>query len=371
MKGNIQPLSKYKTLRTLAQTFLAISVLFGIAAYPASAQTPPTSVPVDPIDFDAVYVVNGGDGMTGSISVIDAKHNRVKRTIVIQNAMWPHHIYKSPDGTKLAVAVPGMDLSMGHGGGMHGVMGAVLVLNARTGATLNSRMLPAMNHNATFTLNQREIWTSQMRPMAPGSVLVLDANTLETKAEIPVGMMPAEVTITPNGARAYVANGGSNSVSVINVRSRTAVAEIPVGEVPVVPNHGTNGHTYVDNEHSQTVSVIDRRHLHVDFEYNLGFTPGYALLGPDGNVWVTDTDNGRVAIYSQFRDRLLDLITVGAGAHAIGFSDDGERAYITNQFANTVSVIDVHRRRVIATVPVGEKPNGLVFRRAPHHHPHH
>lgn len=123
----------------------------------------------------------------------------------------------------------------------------------------------------------------------------------------------------------------------------------------------------IENQHSQTVSVIDRRHLHVDFEYNLGFTPGYARLGPDGHVWVTDGDNGRVAIYSQFRDRLLDLITVGAGAHAIEFSANGERAYITNQFANSVSVIDVDTRQVIATVPVGEKPNGLVFRRAPHH----
>lgn len=368
MNGSVQYLSKHKTSRTLMQTLLAVLVLAGFVAQPVSAQEmmPPTSVPVAPIDFDAVYVVNGGDGMTGSISVIDARYNKVRRTIVLENAMWPHHIYLSPDGTKFAVAVPGMDLSMGHDQEMpEGMMGAVIVLNARNGATLNSRMLPAMNHNATFTLNQREIWTTQMKMMEPGSVLVLDANTLETRAEIPVGMMPAEVTITPSGAQAYVANGDSNSVSVIDVRSRMVVAEIPVGESPVVPSHGMNGHTYVDNEHSMTVSAIDRRHQHVDFEYNLGFTPAYAKLGPDGNVWITDTDNGRVGIYSQFRDQRLALITVGAGAHAIEFSPDGERAYITNQFANSVSVIDVDARRVIATVPVGEKPNGVVFRRAP------
>ena len=34
-------------------------------------------------------------------------------------------------------------------------------------------------------------------------------------------------------------------------------------------------------------------------------------------------------------------ISTGANAHAIAFSSNGEKAYISNQGANTISVIDV------------------------------
>lgn len=333
-------------------------------AGPAQEMEPPSSIPVSPITFDAVYVVNGGDGMNGSISVINADTNTVARTIVLTGAMWPHHIYMSADRTKLLVAVPGMDLSEGHDEEMPpDMMGAVMLLDAKTGATIKSRMLPAMNHNAVFSPNQKEVWTSQMMMDMPGSVLVLSATTLATLQEIEVGDMPTEVTFSPGGTQAWVANSMSNTVSAINPSTKQVFKTIAVGEMPIVPSQANNGHIYVDCEMGQSVSVVDRSHLHVDFTYNLGFTPAYAKLGPDGHLWVTDTDNGRVVLYDPDADIQRHVITVGAGAHAIDFSVDGDTAYVTNQMANTVSVIDVNTRTVKKTVAVGNKPNGLLFRR--------
>jgi YVTN family beta-propeller protein len=40
------------------------------------------------------------------------------------------------------------------------------------------------------------------------------------------------MAITPDGAKLYVANGRSNSVSVIDARSNAKLADIPVGELP-------------------------------------------------------------------------------------------------------------------------------------------
>src|SRR6266852_993502 len=47
-----------------------------------------------------------------------------------------------------------------------------------------------------------------------------------------VGMAQDWVTLTPDGKRAYVANAGANSVSVIDLASKKEVTRIPVGEVP-------------------------------------------------------------------------------------------------------------------------------------------
>ena len=47
-----------------------------------------------------------------------------------------------------------------------------------------------------------------------------------------VGRAPDWVTLTPDGRTAYVANAGSNSVSVVDLRSMKEVTRIPVGQVP-------------------------------------------------------------------------------------------------------------------------------------------
>ena len=179
-----------------------------------AAAAAPSSTPITAVSVDAVYVVNGE---SSSISVIDAASRAVLGTIALQNVSYPHHINLSPDRSKLLVGVPGMDFSMGHNGGMAGMQGAVMVLDATTGATVAARQLDAMNHNAIFSPDGTEVWTALMSD--PGSVLVLDPKTLATKQTIGVGSMPAEVTFSKDGKLAFVANGMSNNVTIIDERS--------------------------------------------------------------------------------------------------------------------------------------------------------
>ena len=55
---------------------------------------------------------------------------------------------------------------------------------------------------------------------------------LKMMGESKVGHHPDWVTGTPDGKRFYVANAGSNSVSVIDVATRKELMQIPVGQVP-------------------------------------------------------------------------------------------------------------------------------------------
>ena len=47
-----------------------------------------------------------------------------------------------------------------------------------------------------------------------------------------MGDHPDWLTFTPDSKSVYIANAGSNSVSVVDVASRKEVARIPVGQVP-------------------------------------------------------------------------------------------------------------------------------------------
>jgi YVTN family beta-propeller protein len=63
-------------------------------------------------------------------------------------------------------------------------------------------------------------------------VAVIDVSALQVAAFIPVGTRPWGLGITRDGKKLYVANGVSESVSVIDTASQKVVATIPVGKGP-------------------------------------------------------------------------------------------------------------------------------------------
>ncbi len=322
---------------------------------------PPTSDPLlRAIDFDAVYVVNGG---ASSLSVIDAERNEVAGTIELHSADYPHHVYLSPDRSHLLVAVPGMDFSGGHAAAHRssgGPEGSVLLLDALTGSLQGYVRTQTSNHNALYTVDGKEIWTAIAG--TPGRVLVLDPETLAVRQEIRVGSGPAEVTFSNDGMYSFVAATGSDQVTVVETATKKVARTIDVGRAPVGAWQGKNGLAYVDNEIDASLTTIDTRTLDVLGTSYLGFVPGMVALGPDGNVWVADPNGHRVVLRNAKGDTVVGEIAADAGAHGIVFRPDGKFAYVSNELASTVTVIDVERRAPVKALAVGKKPNGMVAR---------
>jgi YVTN family beta-propeller protein len=64
------------------------------------------------------------------------------------------------------------------------------------------------------------------------AVYVYSLPDLKLLGAVDVGVAPDWVTVTPDGRTAYVANAGSNSVSVVDIVGMREVMRIPVGQVP-------------------------------------------------------------------------------------------------------------------------------------------
>jgi len=324
------------------------------------------------INYPVAFVVNGG---SNSISVIKLSDGTVTNTIDLTKQpmegmdpmntgiQFPHHIYLNPAKKQLAIGVPGMDLSAGHSGGMSGMTGKFAVLDASKGYITKVVDIPVMNHNAIFSPDGSEIWTARMEEM--GKVLVYDASTYALKNTINVGMQPAEVTFSYDGTMAFVANGGDNSVTVINVTNKSVMATIAVGADPVGAWQGSDNKMYVDNEEGQSISVINVPTMSVVETIALGFMPGMAAYQGDmKELWVSDPNNGKVHwwMWDSGMNMFMHVgeFSTGAGAHAIAFN--GMTAYITNQTAGTVSVCDVMNHTKTKDITVGSKPNGIVLK---------
>ncbi|MCY7362540.1 MAG: YncE family protein [Ignavibacteria bacterium] len=329
---------------------------FFISGCSEDVVNPPVS---SDIDYNAVYVVNGEGN---SISVIDISTNQVRRTISLSNVMWPHHINMNPAKTKVAIGIPGVDLSGGHGGHADHE-GMFVVLDAKTGSILGTRTLPNINHNAIFSPDGSEIWTAVAHEM--GMVYVYNSENLSLKDSVEVGNTPLEVTFSSDGSMAFVANNMSDNVTAIDAMNKTVMATIPVGTMPIGAWTCANNKMYVDNEMGQSISVINVATMTVEETVALGFTPGFAAYNSQMNeLWVTNEDAGRVEILHRMNNEWHPKTNVatGNGAHAISFSSDGMTAYVTNQLGGTVSVINVNTRTKTTDITVGTKANGLLIR---------
>jgi YVTN family beta-propeller protein len=317
------------------------------------------------IDYPAAYVVNGGSNNLAVIRLSDFAFTEV---IDLAEAPYPHHIYLSPDKNLLAVAITGTDLSGGHGG--HGGSGGtgeglrIQIINPVNGDIHHEIPLMHLPHNAIFNPAGTELWVPQS-DSAVGSVFIFSTNTWSLEHTIQVGSLPSEVTFSFDGSKAYVANTGDGTISIIDPIGKNVINTIVTGEDPVGAWSAANGKMYVDNEDARTITEIDVATDSIISTLHLGFVPGYAAYhASSGELWISDATNGRVAYFSRVNDVWTQQgnISTGDNTHAIAFTQDGTKAFVTNQGANTVSILDVAAHAVIKNILVGESPNGIAIR---------
>jgi YVTN family beta-propeller protein len=132
------------------------------------------------------------------------------------------------------------------------------------------------------------------------TVSVLDLVYVRQDRTLQVGNQPTGVTANPKRNEVYVVNTGSGSVSVIDTASNTVVATIPVHSLPYFIDVDASGHrAYVANSGSNSVSVIDldaRREIAVA---GTGEQPGLARISPDGrSLVVTNRGSGSVSVFA-------------------------------------------------------------------------
>lgn len=118
------------------------------------------------------------------------------------------------------------------------------------------------------------------------SVSVLDARYFQSIKTISVGHGPTGIAVNPANNEIYVVNTGSDSVSVIDAQTNQVVSTIPVRSTPYfisVSRDGKRG--YVANAGSGSVSVLDlAKHAALD-TISVGAAPGIAQVSPDGPRW--------------------------------------------------------------------------------------
>jgi YVTN family beta-propeller protein len=199
------------------------------------------------------------------------------------------------------------------------------------------------------------------------TVSVVDAASNTQVATIAVGNRPIVVAISPDGTRVYVTNSNSNTVSVLATVDNSVIATIAVGSNPngvAVSPDGSR--VFVMNTDSNSVSVIAvATNTVIGTIEGLGTSPAGVAITPDGSrAYVTNAGSSSVSVIDTGSNSVVDTIGVGVNALGIAITPDGTRAYVANNVSGSVSVIDIDTNTVVATiamfqpVAVGLTPDG-------------
>jgi YVTN family beta-propeller protein len=125
------------------------------------------------------------------------------------------------------------------------------------------------------------------------------------------------------------------------------------------PNYPATYHefAYVSNGASNTVTVLDLVNLRQDRVLQVGREPtGLAANPVRDEVYAVNTGSDSVSVIDATTNRVAATIGVQRTPYAIAIAPDGKRGYVANSASNTVSVLDFDTRRQIGVAATGEGP---------------
>ncbi len=178
-----------------------------------------------------------------------------------------------------------------------------------------------------------------------GTVTVLDVVNVRVDREISVGQGPAAVTASPTRSEVYVVNSGLEgalgSISVIDAEKNTVATTIPLHRKPVSIDLNADGTlAYVANSGSNSISVVDLTSRREIAQIGTGEEPVAARITPDGKTLVVANQRGNsVSIIDAAARKVRSIFDNCPGAADVAILPDSSKAFVACSAGHQVMAI--------------------------------
>ena len=282
---------------------------------------------------------------SNDISVINGSTLEVEATIAIGDR--PRGIGLSPDGKELYVAVSEENL--------------IAVVDPSSLEVL--RKFQSGSDPETFAVHPNgNIYISNEDD---AKATVFNPKDGSQVAEIPVGLEPEGVAISPTGKHVIVTSESTNMLHVIAVPGHNIVANILVGARPRSAVFNKAGDlAYSTSEISGEVKKVDMKEFKILSKAKIAdekAKPKDILLSNDEKtIYVAGGRANQILVMDADKMELIKGIPVGKRTWGLAKTRDGKRIFTTDGVSGTVSVIDTDSNTNIKTIEVGKFPWGVV-----------
>lgn len=305
-----------------------------------------------------VYVAVEDDGV---VAVLDGKDLHVLSKIALGDFM-AHNVQVAPDGKSVWVTAVAMEM-----GGMP-MEDELIVLDPVTDTVVQRIKLGLEVHPAHVVLTP-DSKTAFVTGATKNELIRVDASTKRILERGPLGHGSGAhgARVSPDGRSVWIAEIEGKCVAKAPTAGGTIEHVMLEGQAVQTAVSADGRWVFASVYDAKKVARIDATSSAVTYAALPGDAEGPLQLypTPDGHsVLVADQGllGGRPAsdkLY--FMDietmRFGEPIHVGQGAH--GVVTFGGRAYVTGLSDGTVTAIDLATRKVVASVNVGKKPNGI------------
>src|SRR5215468_2781164 len=292
----------------------------------------------DPVDNKLVGTIRLGDPLPANLSPL------------YKGQLLVHGMGFSPDGRTIAVVAIGSN--------------AVNFIDTATNMVKHVTYVGRSPHEAFYTMDGREIWVVVR---GENYVSVLDGATYEEKTRITVPNGPGMTIFSPDGKYGYVCSSFTPETEVITVADHKIIGKVPQA-TPFCPNIAAtpdSKQVWFTLKDSGKTQVFDGQ-------------PPFALLktlstGPITNhvnivrnangmfAYVTIGGLNEIKVFRTHNFAQVATIPTGKLPHGIWPSGDGTRVYVGLENEDKIAAIDTLKNEVIATSPIGQAPQALVY----------
>jgi len=175
-----------------------------------------------------------------------------------------------------------------------------------------------------------------------GRLVVYNATHDTVQDFLPTGSQPRAVSLDAQDGELYVANFGSDNVTVIQADTGSVIKSIPVGSEPdAILFDADDGEVYVANNGSNNVSIIDARVNSVIGSITVGCGPtALADVSSDLGVFVVNGCSDNLTAINVTSNNVVSWIPVGSHPDSIAYAASNGRLYVANAGSDNVTVID-------------------------------
>jgi YVTN family beta-propeller protein len=309
---------------------------------------------------DRVYTA---DQTSNTVSVIDPATNKLLGSIhlgedvpaallpLYRGELLVHGLGFSPDHKTLDVVSIGSN--------------SVTLIDTETNTVKGKIYVGRSPHEAFFRPDGRELWVTVR---GENYVSVIDPVRQKEIRRIETANGPGMVLFRPDGKYAFVPSSFTPEMDVIDTATYRVIARVPQTS-PFSPNLAVDQDevwfTLKDTGKTQVVSatppfrtliVLETGPItnHVTFVTNTMGRFAYVSVGGRDQVLVYKRDQGSTP-------KLVATIKTGDLPHGLWGSGDGRRVYVGLENGDAVQAIDTVTNQIVATIPVGQLPQALVY----------
>ncbi|GGY36677.1 YncE family protein [Parvularcula lutaonensis] len=295
-----------------------------------------------------------GNKAEHTVSFVDLESG--EEVVRRETGRFPHEIVVSPDGEQVVVVSyrgPGFDGD------------ELYRFDARTAEPLGPVSLDGSKgpHGLKWIPNtDHVIVTTEITE----DVVIIDPQRGRIRDRVKTDQQGSHmVAVSPDGLRAYVANIGSGTFTVIDIPAAKKLRDVKAGEqTEAIAISPSGQEIFVGNNGSKSVMIFDAETLELRDTVETEGIPIRIEISPDGTLFaVSQPDRGNVVIYQVGDLQPAATVELGEGTVPVTllFSPEGDVLWAAATGAEKVFEIDMESFDILHSFDVGQGSDGLGY----------